>query len=240
MFGAGPMKHAGWTTIALACLLTACVNNSEGSPVAEDTTVSPTTTPGTPSATTSTTEPSPSAPQMDTAQPGVVPTTATPLPSGSTCDPPASPVTAEATVPDPAAPKITVVLPEGWSTSAGQGDVGARLTGPDEMSATVTIAQTTLPPAEAFEKYADDAMAASEISTLSVLPAELCGYSGQKLLGSWADSPQQAIEFGDRIVHIPTDTGNYLVAVHVEAPAQTPNFDPLGWPLLGDFGVVIP
>ena len=98
--------------------------------------------------------------------------------------------------------------------------MGAQLHGPDGITATVTIAETPLDPAAAFRQYADDAMAASAVSSVSVLPADLCGYSGQKLLGAWSDSPQQAVEFGDRIAHIWTNTDNYLVAVHVEGPAE--------------------
>ncbi|KUI45061.1 hypothetical protein AU197_12480 [Mycobacterium sp. IS-1590] len=230
------MKYAVGQAIALTCLLTACVDNSEGVPVAEEAVVSDTTisNTSTPSSTV------PSDPQAETAQPGIVPTPQPSAASGA-CNlagPP--PEQVSAAVPDPAAPKITVALPAGWSTTAGQGDVGLRLTGPDGMWATVTIAKTSLPPAEAFERYADDAVAASDISTLSVLPAELCGYSGQKMLGSWADSPGPAVEFGDRIAHIPTSTGDYLVAVHVEAPAQTAGFDPLTSPLLGEFGIIVP
>ncbi|UUO01229.1 hypothetical protein M4D79_21830 [Mycolicibacterium novocastrense] len=230
------MKYAVGQAIALTCLLTACVDNSEGVPVAEEAVVSDTTV-------TATSTPSstvPSHPDVDSAQPGIVPT-ATPSATGGGCNLPGPPPEqVSAAVPDPAAPTITVALPAGWSATAGQGDVGLRLTGPDGMWATVTIAKTTLPPAEAFERYADDAVAASDISTLSVLPAELCGYSGQRLLGSWADSPGPAVEFGDRIAHIATSTGDYLVAVHVQAPAQTVGFDPLASPLLGEFGIVIP
>lgn len=232
------MKHIGWIAVALASLLTACVNSSEGSPVADEGRVSSATSAPGSSAPSSTTG---SAPGPDTAQPGVVPTTSGPARAGSTCEMPhAHPVEVVATVPDVAAPKITVALPEGWSTSAGEGDVGARFTGPDGMWAMVTIAETTLPPAVAFENYADDATEATEISALSVLPADLCGYSGQKLLGSRADTAQQAVEFGDRLAHIPTTSADYLVAVHVEAPTGTADFDPLTSPLLGDFGIVIP
>ncbi|MGE2718277.1 hypothetical protein [Mycolicibacterium celeriflavum] len=231
------MKYAAVPTIALACLLSACVDNSEGTPIAEEAVVSETTiaATSTPSPTTD------SDPEVDSAQPGIVPATATPSPAGAPCAMPnPSPSDALASVPDPAAPKISVAVPDRWSTAAGQGDVGLRLTGPEGMWGSVTIAKTTLPPAEAFERYADDAMAASDVSTLSVLPAELCGYSGQKLLGSWADSPANAVEFGDRLAHIATAGGDYLVAVHVEAPAHTVDFEPLSSPLLADFGIVIP
>ena len=108
------------------------------------------------------------------------------------------------------------------------------------MSATITITQTRLEPAQAFTEYADKAMAVSTVSSVSVLPAELCGYSGQKLMGTWSDSPQQSVEFLDRIVHIWTESNNYLVAVHVEAPAGTPGFDQAAAVLTGDFAVDIP
>ena len=67
--------------------------------------------------------------------------------------------------------------------------------------------------------------AVSAVSSVSVLPAELCGYSGQKLMGAWSDTPQQSVEFLDRIVHVWTNAGDYLVAVHVQAPAGTAGFD---------------
>lgn len=216
-----------------AGVVSACVRTSDGVPIPADVAVPATTTPSTRAIPT---------PQTDLAEPGIVPTTRTPVPAGEvTCEPPETPpVGVTATVADPAAPKITVALPQGWSTSAGDGDVGAKLQGPDGVWATVTIARTQLDPAEAFEKYVNDAMAESAVSSVSVLPAELCGYSGQKLLGMRSDSLEQAVEFADRIAHIWTDTNNYLVAVHVEGPADTPGFEPMGSPLMADFAVALP
>lgn len=223
------MKHAGWAAILLACMLAGCDRVSDGVPVAAETAPPGTSAPSTPTA-----DPD------DPDEPGVVPTTRAPLPSDTTtCDVAPPPVGVVASVDDPSAPKITVALPTGWSTTAGEGDVGAKLTGPDGQWATVTIAETPLGPAEAFGEYADDALAAAPISSISVLPAELCDYSGQKLLGSWSDSPQQAVEFGDRLAHIWTLDATYLVAVHVEGPAGT-GFDPFTSPLMDDFVVVIP
>jgi hypothetical protein len=168
-----------------------------------------------------------------------VPTTA--APAGGTCEPRnPPPVGVVAAVDDPRAPTITVALPEGWSTTAGEGDVGARLTGPGEVTATVTITETALDPAAAFEKYADDAMGQASVSSISVLPGTLCGFSGQKLIGSWAESPEQAVTFGDRIAHIPSGGTAFLVAVHVEGPTHTSGFDPFASPLLDDFAVVLP
>jgi hypothetical protein len=221
------VKRAKWAALALACVLSGCVRTSDGVPVAGE---------GPVTSAPATAGPDPG---VGVAEPGVVPTTRTPIPPDiTTCEVAPPPVGVMASVDDPAAPKITVALPTDWSTTKGEGDIGARLTGPDGVWATVTIAETQLAPAEAFRKYTDTAMAASLVSSISVLPAEICGYSGQKLLGSWSQS-QQAVDFGDRIAHIWTDTSTYLVAVHVEGPARTA-FDPFTSPLMDDFAVVIP
>ncbi len=86
-------------------------------------------------------------------------------------------------------------------------------------------------------------MAALAVSSISVLPADLCEYSGQKLLGAWCAwrTPQQAVKFGDRIGDpLATDTNNYLVAVHIQGPADTAGFDPLVSPMMNDFAIQIP
>ena len=217
-------------------VVSACGKTSEGEPVADEAA----TTSSAVATTTLTTRAIPT-PEADLTEPGVVPTTRTEVAPGTvTCagpEPARDPVTA--TVADPAAPKITVLLPQGWSTEPGGGDIGAKMTGPEGVWATVTIAKTTLEPAEAFKQYADDAMAASSVSSVSVLPADLCGYSGQKLLGSWADTPEQAVEFGDRVAHVWTNSGDYLVAVHVQGPAES-GFDPFTSPMMDDFAIEIP
>ncbi|MGE2689508.1 hypothetical protein [Mycolicibacterium pulveris] len=227
-----PARWAALVALGVAVgAFSACDRTSDGVPVPADVAVPATSTPSTRAIPT---------PQTTLTEPGIVSTTRTPVPAGEiTCeapDPP--PVGVVAKVDDPAAPTITVALPEGWSTSAGDGDVGAKLQGPEGLSATVTIARTQLDPAEAFEKYVNDAMARSSVSSVSVLPAELCGYSGQKLLGMWSDAAGHGVEFGDRIAHIWTNTNNYLVAVHVEGPADS--VEPMSSPLMADFTVVLP
>lgn len=84
------------------------------------------------------------------------------------------------------------------------------------MSGTVTITATPMGPAQAFRRYADDLTAESELSTLSLLPAQTCGFSGQKLMGQLDEVVYEA-----RIVHVP----GYLIAVYAEAPTGTPDFD---------------
>ena len=84
-------------------------------------------------------------------------------------------------------------------------------------------------------------MAESAVSSVSVIPGELCGYSGQKLMGAWSDTPQNAVQYEDRIAHIWTNSGdNYLVAVHVQAPPGTPGFDSAAALLTEDFEIVLP
>lgn len=197
--------------------------------------------------TTATTGPTPTAtagPTADLDHPdyGVVPTSTTPIPAGTvTCAPEQRPpVGMVAQVADSVAPVITVAVPDGWSMQGGTGDVGAQLSGPDGMSATVTIMPTTLDPQEAFAEYAQELTADAAVSSLSVLPAELCDYSGQKLLGAVSDTPDNATEFVDRVVHIWTNSRAYLVSVHTEAPTGTDGFDPASTQLTEDFEVRIP
>jgi hypothetical protein len=232
------VKRFGWATLVLltlvAPLLSACVRTDEGVAVRSESAATTTAEPQQ-KPTTSTEDAGPAAP-------GIVTTTRGPVPAATAgCPQPVSPaVPAVAQVSDPAAPKVTVAVPDGWSQEPGSGDVGLRLQGPDGMFATVTIAQTKLEPAEAFTEYADKVMAVSAVSSVSVLPAELCGYSGQKLMGAWSDTPQQSVEFLDRIVHVWTGAGDYLVAVHVQAPAGTDGFDAASTVLIEDFAVGIP
>jgi hypothetical protein len=226
------------TTFAIVCVATVvtsgCVRTSEGFPVAESPAgaASTPTPPGSFSPTTATAEP----------DPGVLPTLQVPVPAGTvTCPLPPDPgATVETVVSDPEAPKITVGLPAGWNVTRGSGDVAATMTGPEAMTATVTIARTTLDPAEAFRDYTDRIMAAAAVSTVSVLPAELCEYSGQKLMGAWSDTPENAVEFRDRLVHIWTNTANFMVSVHVEAPTGVDALDAAGARLTGDVKVEIP
>jgi hypothetical protein len=59
-------------------------------------------------------------------------------------------------------------------------------------------------------------------------------------MGAWSDSPQQSVEFLDRLVHVWTNTNDYLVAIHVQAPAGTDGFDAASKVLTEDFPVEIP
>lgn len=118
--------------------------------------------------------------------------------------------------------------------------MGAKLIGPNGMTGDVTIASAKSDAAASFTHYADAVMAKYSISSLSALPAELCGYSGQKLMGNWADNPDRSIQYNDRIVHVWTNDQDYLVSVHVEALSGTPGFNDAASVLTGDFGVSMP
>ena len=211
----------------------ACARNSEGTAVRAE-------------ASTSSTGIAPSSPTKvtdvpESSEPGVLETTRAPIPADSTvCRPEQPGTTTVAAVADPASPKIRVRVPEGWSSTPGSGDVGALLSGPDDMIAEVTIAATPLDATAAFTRYGDDVMARYPISTLSLLPGDFCGFSGQKLMGTWARDPDESLQYQDRIAHIWTNTGNYLVAVHVEAPSGTAGFDAAASVLTDEFKIVIP
>lgn len=225
------IKRAVWAVLALAWLLTGCVRISDGVPVAAERVTTGTSASPVPTQ------------QGDQSGYGVVPTTPTPVPANTVACPQTvqPPVRMTAHVADPHAPRVTVGVPDGWGMSSGTGDVGGRLAGPAGMQATVTIAATQLDPASAFKKYADDLMGQSAVSSISVLPGELCGFSGQKLTGAWSDTPEHAVEFSDHIVHVWTNSGtDYLVAVHVEAPTGTPEFDAAAATLNPDFEIVLP
>lgn len=234
------MTRLVWAAAAVVILaapvVAGCARDSAGSAVRAESPVASS------AATTRTSSsPPPATDTPESSEPGVVETARQPVPANATvCPQEFSGPTAVGTVADPAAPKITVALPDGWSSAPGSGDVGARLTGPDDMLAEIRIAATTLDPAAAFTRYSDDLMAKYPISTLSLLPADLCGFSGQKLMGTWADDPDESIQYQDRIAHIWTNTKTYLVAVHVEAPSGATRFDTAADVLTGDFGIVIP
>lgn len=214
----------------------ACARNSDGSAVRAETPTSATSVAPT-SASPSTRETD----EPELSQPGVLETTEVPVPPNAVvCPQELEGQTAMAAVADPAAPKITIRVPPGWSVTPGAGDVAASLSGPDDMVAKVTIAATPLDPAAAFSRYGDELMAKYPISTLSLLPGDFCGFSGQKLIGTWAQDPDESLEYHDRIAHIWTNSGNYLVAVHVEAPTGAPGFDEAASVLTDKFSIVIP
>ena len=216
------------TAIAVAVTATACTRTSDGVPAAE---------PGAYQVTTQQRIPPPSREPPDDPAPGVVPRPADPIAGGPLCAPAAlPPVRTVAQVDDPAAPTATVAVPAGWSMSGGSGDVGAELAGSSGMQATVSISPTDADPEAAFRQYADELTADSAITTLSVLPGEMCGLSGQKLLGILSDGTE-TVQYRDRIVHVPTGEQDYLIAVHVTAPADTDGFDEPAALLTGDFEI---
>ncbi len=173
---------------------------------------------------------------------GVLETAKRPVSAGeTTCapdTPPAQPVEAHSAA--PGSPTVLLGLPDGFTPAADpQGDIALNLTGPDGRTGTVTITPTTLDAAAAFRAYGDDRTKGSEISSLSVLPGDLCGYSGQELMGMLADQPGQGVEFADRVVHVWTNDGNFLIAIRLQAPKGT-SLDAAKSVLLADFGIRMP
>jgi hypothetical protein len=144
-----------------------------------------------------------------------------------------------AQVSDTAAPRITLPVPEAWTNEPGQGDVALSLSGPDGMTGKVTITVTALDPASAFADYVATLARSKPDFQVDTVGVKFCGYSSQKLTGTFL-GPEGTIEFADRITHIWTNTGKYLVAIHLEGPQDAPGFGAAKAALMQDFAVVIP
>lgn len=172
---------------------------------------------------------------------GVLETSRRPVAAGeTTCSPaPGAGKTAEVKAAEPGAPILTIAVPNGFTLGPGQGDVAAKLSGPAGLTGAVLITPTTLDAADAFQKYADDRTAGYDINSVSVLPAELCEYSGQKLMGMLAAKPGHGINYVDRIAHVWTNTGDFLVALQLQGPTGAPGLDEAASVMLADFGVRI-
>ncbi|CDO87029.1 hypothetical protein [Mycobacterium triplex] len=140
-----------------------------------------------------------------------------------------------ASVSDPVAPRLTVPLPEGWNSVPGSGDVALIATGPEGLSARVTITPTDLEAGGAFLRYGADLRTAKPGVQVSVDAAQFCGYSSQLLSGSAA-----GVAFADRITHIWTNTQAFLVVIHLEGPANAPGFGAAKSTVMQQFAVVIP
>jgi hypothetical protein len=145
----------------------------------------------------------------------------------------------QAAVSDPAAPRITITVPEGWQSTPGTGDTALMMSGPDTLSATVTIAATDLSPDSAFLRYTAGIGGTMTRRKFSVTGAPFCGYSSQQLAGT-LQAPSGAIDFADRIAHIWTNTKQYLVTIHLESHSGVAGFPAAKSLLTQDFAVVIP
>lgn len=213
-----------------------CGNDAPvNSPVAPATTVAaPVTT--APAATTSSSRP---APEFALPAYGVEPTTRRALAAGEiTCPPPDGP-TVTVRGPAPGSPTLTIGIPDGF-TEVEPHEETVRLAGPAGVRAEIRLAPTTADAQDAFDQYSNERVAKFAINSVSVLPGDLCGYSGQKLMGTLADQPGKGTQYADRIVHVWTNSGDFLAAVRVEAPSGTPEFDQASSAMLADFGITMP
>lgn len=223
--------------VGLGC---ACAKQTEGAAVAGEPTTSSTAQPLTSSTSATSATPSPGSGF------GVVETTRRPLePMAQTCEPigrePGSQQISFVQGARPDTPIVELLAPENWKFVPSPVDPTLNLTGPDGLSGTVTVAPTELEPTKAFDKYSDDAMAKAPIASLSVLPGELCGYSGQKLMGMWSGGGSGGpVEYRDRIAHVWTNSASYLVAIHLEGPKGAPGFAAAEDLMMRDFGIEIP
>jgi len=194
------------------------------------------TTPTTPTSTTPTSTPQAATPVpgIETTLPDTIPPNALvcfPNPSGN-----GQPLTAQ--IADPAAPRVVSSMPDGWAATPGA-DPAVTLTGPNDMSGSVTIKATDQNPAAAFTDYLAALKRSHPGLTVDVQPAQFCGYSSQRLTGTFPDGAT-TVRFTDRITHIWTNTAKYLVAIHVQTPDGTPGFDTAQSVATQDFSVTIP
>lgn len=146
---------------------------------------------------------------------------------------------AVAAVADPAAPRITISVPDGWTSAPGTGDTALTLAGPDNMSASVAIVATDLAPESAFLHHTAGVGGPASRLKFSVTGAPFCGYSSQQLTGT-LQGQSGLIDFADRVTHIWTNTKRYLVTIHLEGRSGAPGFSAARNILTQDFAVVIP
>ncbi|MDT5216117.1 MAG: hypothetical protein QOK18_4356 [Mycobacterium sp.] len=226
------------TVVAAVGLGCACARQTEGAAVAGEPTTSSTAQRST-SSTSAASTPSPGSGF------GVAETTRRPLePMAQTCEPagrePGSQQISFVQGARPDTPIIELLAPDNWKFAPSPVDPTLNLTGPNGLKGTVTVAPTELEPTEAFDKYSDDAMVKAPIASLSVLPGELCGYSGQKLMGMWSGSGGAPVEYRDRIAHVWTNSASYLVAIHLEGPQGALGYAAAEDLMMRDFGIEIP
>lgn len=228
----------GTGAIAVAALA-ACGSSPADGPRAATTIPTATPADATPPRTTTTSADETSAPSFEMPVYGVEPTTSRALaPAEVTCASPAGPtVTVHSSVPD--SPVLTVAIPEGFTEVTSHAD-GAQLAGPAGMTVEITLSPTNKDAKDAFAQYSDDRVAKYPINSVSVIPGDLCGYSGQELIGILAEQPGKGTEYADRIVHLWTNSGDYLAAVRLEAPSGTAGFDETRPAVLADFGITMP
>lgn len=226
--------------VSAAVLLGACGGKTDEKPTTATKSDGTTTMATSTSAPSSSTTAASGSKMPDLPTYGVVETTKRPVTAGEqVCDLPSPPAqTMTATTGAPGSPTVIVAVPDGFSQGTpASGDVALNLTGPDGLTGTVKITPTPQDAAAAFQGYADARTAGHEFNSVSILPDELCGYSGQKLMGVLADKPGSGSDYVDRIVHVWTDSGNYLIALQLQGPAGSKGLDAAKPVLLGDFGI---
>jgi hypothetical protein len=185
---------------------------------------------------------SPSHPDPAEPVPGIAPTHADRIPPNTlSClvAPVGDGEVTPAAVSDPQAPRITITVPRGWTSTPGPGDIALTSSGPDSLSATVTIAATDLTPESAFLRHTSTVGGSMPRLKFSVTGSPFCGYSSQQLTGT-LQGPSGGIDFADRVTHIWTNTKQYLVTIHVQANSGTPGSKEARSQLTQDFAIVIP
>lgn len=175
-------------------------------------------------------------------QSGVVPTTKVPVAPGAVqCNPYPDPVADGATSVTLALPALMVeiAMPSAWDARPGSDAGLVDLIGPDGLTGSVSATPTTLDPATAFDDLAHDLAARAPLSQQTHFAAASCGYSGQRINGTWSESGAEFEAYSDRVAHIWTNSGDYLVVIHLEGPAGMPAFTDAEALMMRDFRITI-
>lgn len=175
-------------------------------------------------------------------QEGVVPTTRVPVAPGAVlCNPHPDPVAEGATSVTLAlaALMVEIAMPATWDATPGADAGSVDLTGPDGFTGSVTATPTDLDPQAAFEQVADDLMGRAPLSQQTHFAAPSCGYSGQRITGTWSETGASFVAYSDRVVHIWTNSDSYLVVVHIEGIAGLPAFTEAEKLMMREFRITI-
>lgn len=134
-----------------------------------------------------------------------------------------------------AAADVHVRVPDGFTAASRAGTARLTMSGPGELTAAVEVRSADPGPRTAFSRYISERIGGSQDQVVNVLPGPMCGYSGQRI-GGLLDGD----DFADRIVHVGTGSGDFLLVVALQGPSGAGDFGATRSALLADFGVRLP
>lgn len=132
-------------------------------------------------------------------------------------------------------PTAVVAVPDGFTAASRAGTARLTMSGPGGLTAAVEVRSADPDPRTAFSRYISERIGGSQDQVVNVLPGPMCGYSGQRI-GGLLDGD----DFADRIVHVGTGAGDFLLVVALQGPSGAGDFGAARSALLADFGVRLP